>query len=292
MPDADPNGNGQVGSAPNNRVHNDGKQWAQDLVLEEIGQNNPRLCAKTKKWILVIAALGVVAGGVAVGVVLSKGGDNDDGGNSTEAPREADGSSAPSYVPSPTRRPSLSPVTEQPTDDPTLDPTLPPTELPTASPVAATPVPTTNRPTSLPTSPSVVDQFLSGLPAYSIDLASTNSGSPQAKALEWLKKDPRYDEYLYAYRLNQRYALAVLYYSTNGDSWLNNTGWLSNDTECSWYSSRYNDKICAEASRVSFLNLDSNRLDGTIPTELELLTDLEEMFFTELSLSGTIHSEL
>jgi hypothetical protein len=117
MPGADPNANGQADSVPNNRVHNDRKQWAQDLVLEEIGRNNPRLGAR-RKWILALVAVLVVVVGVAVGVVLSQGGGNDDNsGNSTEAPRETDGSNAPS----PTDAPSI-------VDDPTLDPTLPPTD--------------------------------------------------------------------------------------------------------------------------------------------------------------------
>jgi hypothetical protein len=42
------------------------KKWAQDLILEEIGQDNHRLA---KKWILTTI---VVAVGVIVGVVLSQ----------------------------------------------------------------------------------------------------------------------------------------------------------------------------------------------------------------------------
>jgi hypothetical protein len=285
MPKKDPNNNGQVDNAPHNRTHNDGKQWAQDLVLEEIGRNNPRLGARTKRWILAVGALVIIAGGVAVGVVLSQGGGNDDnGGNSTEAPRETDVSSAPSSAPS--TRTSVSRVTEQPTEYPTLDPTLPPTGAPTASPVAATLVPT-----SFQTIPSVVNQFLSGLPLYSKELSSINPSSPQAKALDWLQRDPRYDEYFNVYRLNQRYALAVLYFSTNRDSWINRTGWLSNNNECEWHTDSDID-VCDEQFRLSTLHLFLNNLDGSIPTELELLIDLNYILFFDLALLGMIHSEL
>ena len=35
--------------------------------------------------------------------------------------------------------------------------------------------------------------------------------------------------------LVDRYALAELYYETNGDGWTTNTGWLSNQSVCYWY---------------------------------------------------------
>jgi hypothetical protein len=37
MQETDPTGNGHNDSAPSIQARNDGKQWAQDLVLEEIG---------------------------------------------------------------------------------------------------------------------------------------------------------------------------------------------------------------------------------------------------------------
>ena len=37
-------------------------------------------------------------------------------------------------------------------------------------------------------------------------------------------------------RLLDRFVLAILYYSTKGDNWNTNDGWLSNDSVCSsWY---------------------------------------------------------
>jgi hypothetical protein len=149
-------------------------------------------------------------------------------------------------------------------------------------------------PTQSPTS-SAVNEFMNGLPSYSLELAENDISSPQAKALWWLQMDPQYNEYE-LYRLYQRYALAVLYYSTNGDSWSDNSGWLSDDNECLWYHqfdelATHNDISCTEASRLTALYLDKNGLDGTIPTELELLTDVENVRLYSSS-SGKIHSEL
>jgi hypothetical protein len=88
------------------------------------------------------------------------------------------------------------------------------------------------------------------------------------------------------YRLNQRYALAALYYSTNGDSWVENLKWLSKDHECEWYLGSSGDFIggCDEASRLSKLYFFSNNMNGSIPAELELLTNLEQMTLIDRSI--------
>jgi hypothetical protein len=130
----------------------------------------------------------------------------------------------------------------------------------------------------------VVDQFWNFLPPYSKELAESEPHSPQAKALAWLRSDPLYYEYVDVYRLNQRYALAVLYYSTNGASWRNNSGWLSDANECSWYTSGAD--ICGEELHLRRLDLNNNFLHGSIPTELELLTDSTLLYLNDDGLSG------
>jgi hypothetical protein len=157
-----------------------------------------------------------------------------------------------------------------------------------ASPLGASSPPTSmtssTRPSAAPSS-SAVNEFMTGLPTYSLELALGTAGSPQAKALAWLRGDPLYNEYE-LHRLYQRYALAVFYFSTNGESWKQDWGWLSNDTECSWYM-YYNydihqDAICDDASTLAMFSLMDNGLEGSMPTEVELLTDL-----TKLSLTGS-----
>jgi hypothetical protein len=309
MLDVDPSANGQVDNAPNNRTHNDGKQWAQDLVLEEIGRNNPRFCARTKKWILATTVLVVIVGGVVAGIMLSQGrGSTNETAEPSSSPIEP--SSPPVTLP-PTRRatrPSLAPVAELSTDNPTLDPTIlrtdAPTDPPTGNPslvptqlplvLTASPFVTldpTKPPVLAPATPrptSVVDQFISGLPSYSRQLAQSNSSSPQAKALTWIKNNSQFP----LYRLNQRYALAVLYYATDGDSWDDKEGWLSEGSECDW-SGNY----CSAALRLSEVIYSFVDMNGFLPSELEMLTDLETMVFFQVTTSdrellGVIHSEL
>jgi hypothetical protein len=94
-----------------------------------------------------------------------------------------------------------------------------------------------------------MDEFMGGLPAYSLKAAQTNSSSPQAKALEWLQNDSDYE----LYRLNQRYALGVLYYSSNMQTFSSSQGWLSNENECTWYTNP-DAETCDESFRLSVLS--------------------------------------
>jgi hypothetical protein len=81
-----------------------------------------------------------------------------------------------------------------------------------------------------------------------------NGETPQGQAFEWLDgMDTETDPCSYP-TLEQRYALATMYYSTNGDDWRNNQEWLSAAPECDWY------KItCNEDGQVVAINL------GTYP---------------------------
>ena len=77
------------------------------------------------------------------------------------------------------------------------------------------------------------------------DISDTDSS--QYKALQWvLNNDTIYSSDLEVY---QRYALMTLYYSTDGDSWKDNTKWGKSITECYWYGVE-----CAEENVVK-LNL-------------------------------------
>jgi hypothetical protein len=145
-----------------------------------------------------------------------------------------------------------------------------------------------------------IDEVLSYLvPPYSLAIAQSNSSSAQAKALMWLKSDALQNDYD-SYRLRQRYALAVLYFATNGQAWKNSTGWLSNASECAWHSqvdiapldTEGLNQTCRDGSHFSTLHLFENDLIGKIPTELELLSDLNLMYFVEPGLSIAVHSEL
>jgi hypothetical protein len=143
-------------------------------------------------------------------------------------------------------------------------------------------------PTSQPTFLSM-DDFKRGLPAYSLKMAQINASSPQAKALAWLQSDNDYE----LYRLNQRYALGVLFYSTNIGKWSSSRSWMSKASECAWYTDS-DGPICDELSRLTalvLLNSDEG-FEGSIPRELGLLTDLKKLQFPRTRLSAPIYSDL
>lgn len=113
--------------------------------------------------------------------------------------------------------------------------------------------------------------------------------SPQASAFEWLCGDPNLSNYSDG-RILERYALATLYESTNGDEWKNNSGWLSYETsECDWAHISCN----VDSFSVETLIADKNRLDGTLPSEIfHHLKQLFELDLSDNNLSGTLGNDL
>ena len=87
---------------------------------------------------------------------------------------------------------------------------------------------------------------------------------------------------------NERTALIALYSSTNGNSWTDNNGWeeAQRDTECTWYG------VTCEGGSVVEIDLRSNNLEGTIPSELGQLTFLEKLYLNDNQLTGAIPPEL
>ena len=60
--------------------------------------------------------------------------------------------------------------------------------------------------------------------------------TPQGAAFEYLANDdPHLEDPCVSDTIEQRYGLTTLYYSTQGDDWLNREGWLGADQECSWH---------------------------------------------------------
>jgi Leucine-rich repeat (LRR) protein len=81
-------------------------------------------------------------------------------------------------------------------------------------------------------------------------------------------------------------ALVALYNSTDGDNWDDNSGWLENNTPCSWNG------VTCSGGHVSTLYLPRNSLTGSIPTELGLLGNLMGLNLSGNSLTGSIPTEL
>jgi len=135
----------------------------------------------------------------------------------------------------------------------------------------------------------------------------TLSGTPQNEAFRWLIDDDAVkvcpEEFL---DVQQRYILAVLYFSTNGDQWSvcnarsalspkqcpggENERFLSSSDVCFWYG------ISCNRMRVSGVSIDENNLRGNLPDELGFMEQIEDLDFDgELEeglnfLSGTIPS--
>lgn len=118
-----------------------------------------------------------------------------------------------------------------------------------------------------------------------------SSDTPQSKALYWLTDNSEWDAYTDARKI-QRYALAVLYFATNGDaSWINSEGWLTDENECTWYTSSVND-VCTPENRMNILHLEQNGLNGTLPSEVGLLSELTDIRLEANEISGNLPAQL
>jgi hypothetical protein len=126
------------------------------------------------------------------------------------------------------------------------------------------------------------------LPEYTRD-ALREENSPQTKALQWLQNNSNLESYPLVRRL-QRFALATLFFSTGGDRrWNNNSGWLSDENECNWFSS---ESLPCREGNLTLLALRNNALRGTISPEISLLSSLEILRVQENILTGFLPTTL
>ncbi len=83
----------------------------------------------------------------------------------------------------------------------------------------------------------------------------------------------------------ERNFLLALYTSTSGASWLDKTGWNGPvGTECNWYGITCNN----DASNVTRIVLNNNKLAGSLPSTLNSLTKLSIFSVAENQLVGTL----
>jgi hypothetical protein len=110
-------------------------------------------------------------------------------------------------------------------------------------------------------------------------------------------------------RINQRYALLLLYFGSDQDAWVNQENWLNAD-ECSWYgvtcgtpaagTDMDTDIIEEQEARrrlqsdatVSVVDLEANGLLGRFPPDLALLTELAILKLGGNGLSGSLPASL
>jgi hypothetical protein len=99
-------------------------------------------------------------------------------------------------------------------------------------------------------------------------------GTPQNLAIQWLAND---NTKLRDPFLMHRYALAVLFYSTSGTSWRDQSSWMTSAGYCSWYGVQCETSpggpVFDGPGEVTTLNLTANGLIGTLPIEILALQD-------------------
>ncbi|KAL3934512.1 MAG: hypothetical protein SGBAC_009790 [Bacillariaceae sp.] len=225
----------------------------------------------------------------------------------------------PSYVPSsaptdwvpsasPTGKPSFE--TTSPSDVPSANPSEHPSREPS---IVPTPSPS-SIPSSNPTERDPAEDLTTVLATYSEtlkDRIQQDLNSKQREAFEWLIRDPEF--YTYSERqLMQRYVLALFalemtvpnpgrqrnlrgndIHGERNLNWNSLETWLQYTDECTWFTSYYFDRVGCDRNgtwkRLVLYNLD---LQGTIPSELALLTRMETLVLSNHTISGTIPREL
>ena len=168
--------------------------------------------------------------------------------------------------------------------------------------------------------PTLMYGTLLGLPEAKVVQILNDPSSPQAKAYSWLQKDPNV-ETLVPWKATQRYALASLYFATQGEQWSLNEHWLAYDLdECTdWFfrvpiesenqwayrrrrlrtrilqdtannsSQTNNSSACDMDGHYTTLVLSSNNLDGILPPEIGILTKLRLL---DLSANDALQGDL
>jgi len=107
--------------------------------------------------------------------------------------------------------------------------------------------------------------------SYDAGAALRMEDTPQNKALKWLAGNANLDLYSNEQKI-QWYTLAMLYYSTGGESWDTLGLWLTDSNECGGWGNAMSCKT------GTVLELEMNIvLDGTIPNEIALLSSLGEL---------------
>ncbi|CAB9498142.1 LRR receptor-like serine threonine-protein kinase At4g08850-like [Seminavis robusta] len=186
----------------------------------------------------------------------------------------------------------------KPTDSTLMMPSLAPTTYHTQAPTA------------------LEGSLLTLLPDETVHAIADDADSPQSKAWQWLLQDYELLPYYTSARVVQRFALATLYYATEGSNWAVQTNWLDHSVhECGWFNrpdyammnslsevypgylqgffpSTEPPKPCDNNGLYQHLWLDRNNLSGYLPTEIYLLSTLKTLSLGYNQIWGTISSHI
>lgn len=163
------------------------------------------------------------------------------------------------------------------------------------------PKPETNEPTTAQVPPEKAATYNMICPKLMTCAGLLDKQSAQGRAFDWIVNkttNPQLDD-MEEDTIIRRYALATIYYSTEGDSWVDNTNWLTNLTECDWFSSSASGSGCGIEGQTMFssLELDNNNVTGELPFEISLLSTVSKISIrnpvgTDPYLRGTLPPEL
>ena len=104
--------------------------------------------------------------------------------------------------------------------------------------------------------------------------------SPQHEAACWMLRSK-------AKFSPQRFVMGVMYYATKGSKWDINTDWMTHKHECTWYGVQ-----CNMFKTIIGLDLGYIKVDGLIPREIGLLTNLKDLDLHGNDLQGVIPHKL
>merc|ERR1711935_408172 len=110
-------------------------------------------------------------------------------------------------------------------------------------------------------------------------------GTCQTKARDWLRTGEDVLEFT-GERLRQRYAMTVFFCEQDGGEWLENDMWLSDLHECDWYN-MIGLAPCNRVEQMEMIRIHGNGLQGTLPSELSILSTIYEFTAADNLITGT-----
>jgi hypothetical protein len=107
-----------------------------------------------------------------------------------------------------------------------------------------------------------------------------SSSSPQHEAACWMmRSNTKFSP--------QRFVMSVIYYATKGANWDINTSWMTTKHECNWYGVE-----CNLFKTVINLDIAYIKVEGLVPREIGLLTELRDLDLHGNDLQGVIPHKL
>jgi len=111
----------------------------------------------------------------------------------------------------------------------------------------------------------------------------------EAAALTWLNGNPQVASFSEE-RRQQLLSMATFYFASLGDTWANNTDWLSYTVnECSWFNQAGDaSEVCDENGFLIELDLEENLVGGSIPEAMYELRNLTSLDLEDNMIGGRL----